>query len=50
MAGSFLGVVLASVGGWFGGELVEHLGVKVHPEANFNAPNFFNQSSGRQKV
>ena len=29
LACSFLGVVLASVGGWFGGELVERLGVGV---------------------
>jgi len=36
---SFLGVGLASIGGWFGGELVERLGVGVHADANLNAPN-----------
>jgi uncharacterized membrane protein len=39
LACSFLGAVLASVGGWFGGELVERLGVGVHPDAGLNAPN-----------
>jgi uncharacterized membrane protein len=36
---SFLGVVLALVGGWMGGELVERLGVSVDEGANLNAPN-----------
>jgi uncharacterized membrane protein len=36
---SVLGFVLALVGGWLGGELVERLGVSVHPGANVNAPN-----------
>lgn len=36
---SFAGVFVALLGGWFGGELVERLGVGVHPEANLNAPN-----------
>lgn len=35
---SFAGFVLALVGGWFGGELVERLGVSVSPGANLNAP------------
>ena len=35
---SFAGVLLALVGGWFGGELVERLGVGVSSEANLNAP------------
>lgn len=35
---SFVGVVVALVGGWFGGELVERLGVSVSPNANLNAP------------
>ena len=36
---SFAGAALALLGGWFGGELVERLGVSVHPDANLNAPN-----------
>jgi uncharacterized membrane protein len=34
---SFVGLALAMLGGWFGGELVERLGVGVSPEANLNA-------------
>ena len=36
---SFAGVLFALLGGWFGGELVERLGVGVSSEANLNAPN-----------
>jgi uncharacterized membrane protein len=39
--GVFLGLIgagLALIGGWFGGELVERLGIGVHPGANTNAP------------
>jgi|SRR5690242_12724523 len=36
---SFAGLAFALVGGWFGGELVERLGVSVSPDANLNAPN-----------
>ena len=32
------GFLLALVGGWLGGELVERLGVAVHPGANLDAP------------
>lgn len=39
MAFSFVGFLLALLGGWFGGELVERLGVSVSPDANLNAPN-----------
>lgn len=35
---SFVGVVLALVGGWLGGELVDRLGVGVDRNANVNAP------------
>ena len=35
---SIAGVAFALVGGWFGGELVERLGVGVHKGANPNAP------------
>jgi uncharacterized membrane protein len=33
-----LGFLTLVVSGWFGGELVERLGVSVHPDANLNAP------------
>jgi uncharacterized membrane protein len=36
---SFVGLAFALVGGWFGGELVERLGVSVFPDANLNASN-----------
>lgn len=35
---SVAGAALALLGGWFGGELVERLGVGVHPNADLNAP------------
>ena len=35
---SFLGVALAAVTAWMGGELVERLGVAVHDGANLDAP------------
>jgi uncharacterized membrane protein len=35
---STVGAGIALVGGWLGGELVERLGVSVHPGANTNAP------------
>ena len=34
-----IGFLMALAGGWFGGELVERLGVGVHPGAHLNAPN-----------
>ena len=35
---SFIAIVLALVGGWLGGELVERLGVAVSPDAGPDAP------------
>ena len=35
---AFAGFALALVGGWLGGELVERLGIGVHPGANPDAP------------
>jgi uncharacterized membrane protein len=35
---SLLGVGLAALTGWFGGELVDRLGVGVHEGAHLNAP------------
>ena len=43
---SFAGLALALVGGWFGGELVERLGVGVSANANLNAPNSLTHSKG----
>ena len=42
---SFAGFVLALVGGWLGGELVERLGVSVDEGANLNAPNSLTSST-----
>lgn len=42
---SFGGVLLALVGGWFGGELVERLGVGVTPGADLNAPSSLTHGS-----
>ena len=42
---SFVGVGVASLGGWLGGELVERLGVGVTPGANLNAPNSLTHSA-----
>ena len=39
LALSFLGFIIALVGGWLGGELVERLGVAVDANAHLNAPN-----------
>lgn len=36
---SVAGVLLALPGGWLGGELVERLGIGLHPGANPDAPN-----------
>jgi uncharacterized membrane protein len=38
MALGWLGLGLASIGGWLGGELVETLGISVNDGANPNAP------------
>jgi uncharacterized membrane protein len=38
-AAGFIGLALALIGGWLGGELVSRLGVGVHPGAHLNAPN-----------
>jgi uncharacterized membrane protein len=51
---SFSAVVVALLGGWLGGELVERLGVGVDEGANLNAPNSLSKSkvatSGRSPV
>ncbi len=52
---SFIGVGLALVSGWLGGELVERLGVGIHDGANLNAPSSLSgkpaiqQNSGSDK-
>jgi uncharacterized membrane protein len=40
-------LVLASVGGWLGGELVERLGVGVHDGAHLDAPSSLSSRSAR---
>ena len=42
---SFVGVGLALITGWMGGELVDRLGVGVDDGANVNAPNSMTHSS-----
>jgi len=42
---SIIGFLLALVGGWLGGELVERLGVGVHPGANLDAPSSLSTDS-----
>lgn len=41
---SLVGAAVALIGGWLGGELVERLGVGVHPGANLDAPNSLTSS------
>ena len=41
----FIGLVLALVGGWLGGELVERLGVGIDEGANLDAPNSLTTSA-----
>ena len=41
----FIGLALALVGGWLGGELVERLGVGVDEGANLDAPNSLTTST-----
>ena len=45
---SLVGLVVAAIGGWLGGELVERMGVSVYTDANVNAPSSLrrNNSSG----
>ncbi|MFU8854202.1 DUF2231 domain-containing protein [Micromonospora sp. SL1-18] len=47
---SFVGIALAVVTGWLGGELVERLGVGVSDEAGVNAPNSLRRSAGRPRT
>jgi uncharacterized membrane protein len=42
---SFAAVVIALIAGWFGGELVDRLGVGVDEGANLNAPSSLSGSS-----
>jgi uncharacterized membrane protein len=46
---SFIGVALALVSGWLGGELVDRMGVGVDEGANLNAPSSLNSRSTRPK-
>ena len=42
---SFIGIVIAGVGGWLGGELVERLGIGVHENAHADAPSSLSSES-----
>lgn len=54
LALSFTAVIIALVAGWFGGELVDRLGVGVDEGANLNAPSSLSsekiEKSGRAPV
>ncbi|MFD2762972.1 DUF2231 domain-containing protein [Micromonospora eburnea] len=47
---SFVGIALAGVTGWLGGELVERLGVGVSDGAGVNAPSSLRRSAGRARA
>ena len=47
LALSFIALVLALVGGWLGGELVDRLGVGVDEGAHLNAPNSLSRHPNR---
>lgn len=49
LACSFIGVVLALVGGWLGGELVDRLGIGVDSGAHANAPNSLSGRPAREE-
>ena len=44
---STFAAVVALIGGWLGGELVERLGIGVHPGAHPNAPSSLTSNSAR---
>jgi uncharacterized membrane protein len=46
---SFVGVALAGVTGWLGGELVERLGVGVDEGAGLDAPSSLSRTDGRTR-
>ena len=56
LALSFAGAGLSLLTGWLGGELVERLGMAVHPGAHLNAPNTLSgrpatdQAEGTEKI
>lgn len=47
---ALLGAGLSMVGGWFGGELVERLGVGVDDGAHLDAPNSLTEEKASRKV
>jgi uncharacterized membrane protein len=47
---SFVGLAIAGVGGWLGGELVTRLGIGVDPGANANAPNSLSGRPAAERV
>ncbi|HXT61103.1 MAG TPA: DUF2231 domain-containing protein [Pirellulales bacterium] len=47
---SLIGVGCGAVGGWLGGELVERLGIGVHPDAHMDAPSSLGPRDARESV
>lgn len=47
---SLAGFLLAMLGGWLGGELVERLGVGVHDNANLDAPSSLSDSMPQKRI
>jgi hypothetical protein len=47
---SLLGAGLSMVGGWFGGELVERLGVGVDDGAHLDAPSSLTEEKASRNV
>jgi uncharacterized membrane protein len=47
---SIAGVTSATIGGWLGGELVERLGIGVHPDADSDAPRSLSGRDARQSA
>jgi uncharacterized membrane protein len=45
---AFVGLVVALVGGWLGGELVERLGVGVSAKANLDAPSSLSHEAAEE--
>lgn len=49
MVVGWIGIAVAIVSGWLGGELVERLGVGVSPDANLNAPSSLESRAGGRR-
>jgi uncharacterized membrane protein len=47
---SLIGLACGAVAGWLGGELVERLGVGVHPDAHMDAPSSLSNRDARESI